>query len=219
MRLAPGDPPLFMFLASDTQGMTAQQVRDQLGIREGYKGRGDDAGVSTSEFQKEKLGLNDPIYIQYFRWLSRVVRGDFGRAMRTAELIGPQMALHIGVTFRLTVLSMLLSVFIGIVVGPVSALYQYSLFDNVVSFLTYIIISVPGFFATWAIIIFAIKLGWFPAGGMYNPRTGGDFMDRLYHLILPVFVMGISGSAGLIRWTRTSVLERCAPIMSLLPAQ
>ena len=98
MRLAPGDPTLFMFLASDTQGMTPQQVRDQMGIREGYKGRGDEESVSTSEFQKEKLGLNDPIPVQYFRWLGKVVQGDFGRAMRTAELIGPQMALRIGVT-------------------------------------------------------------------------------------------------------------------------
>ncbi len=208
MRLAPGDPTLFMFLASDTQGMTAQQVRDQMGIREAYKGRGDEEGVSTSEFQRERLGLNDPIPVQYFRWVSRVAQGDFGRAMRTAELIGPQMALRIGVTVRLTVLSLLLSIIIGLVVGSLSAIYQYSLFDNVVSFLTYIIISVPGFLlATWVIIIFAIKLGWFPAGGMYNPRTGGDFSDRLYHLLLPVLTMGISGSAGLIRWTRTSVLE------------
>ena len=208
MRLAPGDPTLFMFLASDTQGMTAQQVRDQLGMRETYKGRAGEEGVSTSEFQRNKLGLNDPIPVQYFRWLNRVVRGDFGRAMRTAELIGPQLMLRIGVTIRLTVLAMLLSVFIGIVVGSLSAVYQYSWFDNIVSFLTYIIISVPGFLvATWAIIIFAISLGWFPAGGMYNPRTGGDLMDRLYHLMLPVSVMGISGSAGLIRWTRTSVLE------------
>jgi peptide/nickel transport system permease protein len=208
MRLAPGDPTLFMFLASDTQGMTPQQVRDQMGIREGYKGRGDEEAVSTSEFQKEKLGLNDPIPMQYFRWLGKVLQGDFGRAMRTAELIGPQMALRIGVTLRLTVLSLLLSVSIGIVVGSISALYQYSTFDNVVSFLTYIIISVPGFLiATWVIIIFAIRLGWFPSGGIYNPRTGGDFVDRLHHLVLPVMVMGISGSAGLIRWTRTSVLE------------
>ena len=208
MRLAPGDPTLFMFLASDTQGMTPQQVRDQMGIREGYKGRGDEESVSTSEFQKEKLGLNDPIPVQYFRWLGKVLQGDFGRAMRTAELIGPQMALRIGVTMRLTILSLLLSISMGILIGSLSALYQYSTFDNIVSFLTYILISVPGFLvATWVIIIFAIRLGWFPSGGIYNPRTGGDFADRLHHLVLPVMVMGISGAAGLIRWTRTSVLE------------
>lgn len=208
MRLAPGDPTLFMFLASDTQGMTPQQVRDQMGIREAYKGRGDEEVVSASEFQKEKLGLNDPIPVQYFNWMSKMVQGDFGRAMRTAELIGPQMRLRVGVTIRLTILATLLSVLIGIVVGSISALYQYSLFDNVVSFITYIFIGVPGFLlATWVIIFFSIRLGWFPAGGMYNPRTGGDFADRAYHMALPVLVMGISGSAGLIRWTRSSVLE------------
>ena len=104
MRLAPGDPTLFMFLASDTQGMTPQQVRDQMGIREAYKGRGDEEVVSASEFQKEKLGLNDPIPVQYFNWVSKMVQGDFGRAMRTAELIGPQMRLRVGVTIRLTIL-------------------------------------------------------------------------------------------------------------------
>ena len=128
--------------------------------------------------------------------------------MRTAELIGPELAVRVRVTVRLTVLATLLSVGIGVVAGSLSALYQYSTFDNVVSFITYILISVPGFlFATWVIIIFAIRLGWFPAGGMYNPRTGGDFWNRVYYLILPVTAMGVSGSAGLIRWTRTSVLE------------
>ncbi|MDE0633753.1 MAG: ABC transporter permease [Caldilineaceae bacterium] len=208
MRLAPGDPTLFMFVASDTQGMTPQQVRDQLGIQESYKGRGSDEGVSTSEYLHERLGLNDPIPVQYVRWLGKVLQGDFGRAMRTAELITPELAVRIGVTVRLTVLSTLLSVFIGVVVGSLSAIYQYSTFDNVVSFLTYILISVPGFLlATWVIIIFAIRLGWFPSGSLYNPRTGGDFWDRAYHLILPVLAMGISGSAHLIRWTRSSVLE------------
>ena len=208
MRLAPGDPTLFMFVASDTQGMTPQQVRDQLGIQESYKGRESEDSVSSSEYLHERLGLNDPIPLQYIRWLGKVVQGDFGRAMRTAELISPELAVRIGVTVRLTVLSMLLSVFIGVFVGSLSAIYQYSTFDNVVSFLTYILISVPGFLlATWVIIIFAIRLGWFPSGGMYNPRTGGDFWDRAYHLILPVLAMGISGSAHLIRWTRSSVLE------------
>lgn len=208
MRLAPGDPTLFMFVTAETQGMTPQQVRDQLGIQEAYKGRGEDEGTSNRDFLHERLGLNDPIHVQYFRWLGRVVQGDFGRAMRTAELIGPELAVRVRVTIRLTVLATLLSVGIGVIAGSLSALYQYSAFDNIVSFITYILISVPGFLlATWVIIIFAIRLGWFPAGGMYNARTGGDFWDRVYYLILPVLAMGISGSAGLIRWTRTSVLE------------
>lgn len=208
MRLAPGDPTLFMFMATDTEGMTAQQVRDQMGIQEAYKGRSDEESISNTEFQKEKLGLNDPIPLQYGRWLGKMLQGDFGRGMRTAELIGPEMRTRISVTVRLSVFATLLSILIGVFVGSLSAIYQYSIFDNVVSFITYIIIGVPGFLlATGAILYFSIDLGWFPAGGLYNPRTGGDFLDRVYHLLLPVLVMGISGSAGLIRWTRTSVLE------------
>lgn len=208
MRLAPGDPTLFMFMATDTEGMTAQQVRDQMGIREAYKGRSDDESISSADFQKEKLGLNDPIPVQYLRWLSKMVQGDFGRGMRTAELIGPEMRTRIGVTLRLSIFATLLSILLGVVIGSLSAIYQYSAFDNIVSFITYFIIGTPGFLlATGAILIFAVRLGWFPSGGLYNPRTGGDFVDRAYHLLLPVLVMGISGSAGLIRWTRTSVLE------------
>jgi peptide/nickel transport system permease protein len=207
MRLAPGDPTLFMFMASDTQGMSPQEVRDKFGVRENLKGR-EGEPVSVNEYQRDKLGLNDPIIVQYARWLWKVLHGDFGRAMRTAELIGPQMLLRIGVTIRLTVFSTLLSVCIGIVAGTLSAIYQYSWFDNMMSFFTYIVISVPGYLiATWSIILFAITLHWFPAGGMYNPRTGGDFWDRVYHLVLPVLTMGISGSAGLVRWTRTSVMN------------
>lgn len=208
MRLAPGDPTLFMFMARDTQGLTAVEVRDMFDVRENLKGRETEQAVGVREYQREKLGLNDPIIVQYGRWLWKVLHGDFGRAMRSAELIGPEMAVRVGVTVRLTVLSTLLSISIGIVAGTLSAIYQYSWFDNLMSSFTYIVISVPGYLvATWSIILFAITLHWFPAGGMYNPRTGGDFWDRLHHLILPVLTMGISGSAGLIRWTRTSVLN------------
>jgi peptide/nickel transport system permease protein len=208
LRLAPGDPTLFMFMSNDTTGMSAVEVRDMFDVRESHKGREGEQDVSVREYQREKLGLNDPIIVQYGRWLGKVLQGDFGRAMRSAELIGPEMATRVGVTIRLTAFSTLLSVLIGIVAGTLSATFQYSWFDNLMSFFTYIVISVPGYLiATWSIILFAITLHWFPAGGMYNPRTGGDFWDRLHHMMLPVLAMGISGSAGLIRWTRTSVLN------------
>ena len=208
LRLAPGDPTLFMFMARDTTGMSAMEVRDIFDVRETHRGREGEQDVGVREYQRDKLGLNDPIIVQYGRWLGKVVQGDFGRAMRSAELIGPEMATRIGVTIRLTVFATLLSVLIGVVAGTLAATFQYSWFDNLMSFFTYIVISVPGYLiATWSIILFAITLHWFPAGSMYNPRTGGDFWDRLYHMMLPVLAMGVSGSAGLVRWTRTSVLN------------
>lgn len=60
MRLAPGDPTLFMFMATDTEGMTAQQVRDQMGIQEAYKGRSDEESISNTEFQKQNSGSTTP---------------------------------------------------------------------------------------------------------------------------------------------------------------
>ena len=118
------------------------------------------------------------------------------------------MRLRIGVTVRLTIVSTLLSLIIGLSLGSLSALFKDSVFDRLISLLTYILLCVPGFLlASVALIFFAFTLGWFPAGGMYDPIKGGGLADRLYHLVLPWLLMGISGSPGLIRFSRTSVLE------------
>jgi peptide/nickel transport system permease protein len=199
IHLAPGNPVIFMMMqAGQTGQMTGQQVMDQYSNLSG-------------DFLKQReheLGLDKPLLVQYVDWLGQIAHGDLGRSMINGDEIGPIMLLRLPVTLQLTVTSLLISVLIGVTLGTLTALHQYSWLDQVVSFLSYIGMSVPGFLlALLAISVVALHLEWLPAGRMYDAATGGTFSDRLVHMILPVLVIGISGSVGIIRYTRTSVLE------------
>jgi peptide/nickel transport system permease protein len=198
MHLAPGNPLLFMLTMQGTGSMSAQQAVSEF------------SGL-TGDFLKKReheLGLDQPLVVQYVNWLGQIAHGDLGRSMQTGELIAPEMLLRLGVTVQLTIPSLIISVTLGILLGTLAAVHQNSWFDQVVSFFTYVLMAVPGFMlGLGAIAIVALQLKWLPFGTMYDPATNGALGDRLLHLIMPLTVIGISGSVGIIRFTRTSVLE------------
>jgi len=199
IHLAPGDPLIFLMMRTDpTGGITNQQVLEANNNLHG----------DFLEKRRQELGLDQAIPVQYVNWLSQVAHGDLGRSMIDGSPIFPEMKVRLGITLQLTILSLLVGIVIGISLGTLSALYQYSWFDNLVSFVSYIFMSVPGFFlALVAIDLFALKLKLVPVGRVYDAATGGALDDRLYHLLMPVLVIGVSSSVGLLRYTRTSVLE------------
>ena len=221
VRLAPGDPMAFMMIAGMDLATGSGETRMLLSASRG-EGDGeemdeeqesvswrdkDEEQVSFMDAKRRELGLDQPIILQYVRWLGKVVlHGDFGLSMQSYRPINEDMVLRIGVTLRLTILSMVISVALGIAAGTVSGIYPNSLFDRIVSLYTYTVVSIPGFlYATMFVLIFAMLLNWFPTGGMYNPRGAGGLGDRIYHLILPLVAMGTYGSAGMIRFVRISV--------------
>jgi peptide/nickel transport system permease protein len=199
IHLAPGDPLIFLMMQTDpTSGMTNRQVLEANSNLHG----------DFLENKRHELGLDQPIPVQYINWLSQLARGDLGRSMIDGSQIFPEMVVRLGITLQLTILSLIVSIIIGLSLGTLSALHQYSWFDNFVSLSCYVFMSVPGFFlALVAIDLFALKLKWFPVGRVYDAATGGTLDDRLHHLILPVLVIGLSSSVALLRYTRTSVLE------------
>ena len=199
IHLAPGDPLIFLMMQSDpTGGMTNRQVLEANNNLHG----------EFLDKRRQELGLDQPVPVQYVNWLGQVLRGDLGRSMIDGSAIFPEMKVRLGITLQLTILSLLVGIVIGISLGTLSALYQYSRFDNLVSFVSYIFMSVPGFFlALVAIDLFALKTKLVPVGRVYEAATGGTLDDRLYHLLMPVLVIGVSSSVGLLRYTRASVLE------------
>lgn len=199
IHLAPGDPLIFLMMQTDpTSGVTNQQFLERNANLHG----------DFLDKRRHELGLDQPIPVQYVRWLNQVIHGDLGRSMIDGSQIFPEMKIRLGITLQLTVLSLVFGIVVGLTFGTVSAIYQYSWFDGIVSLLTYFGMSVPGFFlALVAIDIVALQLKLLPAGRMFEAATGGTLDDRLVHLILPVAVVGLSGSVGLLRYTRASVLE------------
>ncbi len=173
------------------------------------------------EQMRRNLGLDQPLHIQYFKWLSAFLRGDFGYSfgqMRPISEILPQVLWN---TLQLTLISLVIIFILGMLIGIVQAVRQYSLADNVLTFLALFFYSMPSFWlALMLILLFSLKAaqwglpGWlqFPAaqmmsvGAEYLP-PGAQLVDRLEHLFLPAVALGIGSAAGVARYMRGSMLE------------
>ena len=160
-----------------------------------------------------KYGLDQPMHIQYVRWLGNVLHGDFGESFRHRRPVSHLLAEAVPYTLQLTVLAVLFDVLIGITLGIISAVKQYSLWDKVVTVGSLIIYAIPGFWlALMLVLMFSVNLGWFPTSQTRSMdyeflSMWGKVGDRLWHLVLPVFVLGIASAAGTARYMRNKLLE------------
>ncbi len=153
-----------------------------------------------------KLGLNDPVLVQYWRWASRFVSGDFGSSMLMNRPIAPILSEAIQRSLVLTLTSFVLIAIIGVTLGVAAALRHNRPLDHAVSVATYLGIAVPEFF--WAIVVilvFASYLGWLPASG-YEPLSAG-FWPWAKHLIAPTITLVFAHLAHVSRLTRSSMIE------------
>lgn len=189
--MAPGDP-MDMYVEAQRQRQVDPQV---------------------IEFFRQKYGLDLPIHVQYGKWLGNVVKGDFGESFRYRRPVLDLIAERIPYTLQLTLLALLFSTILGIVLGIVSAVKQYSALDKGITLGSLIIYSIPGFWmALVLILVFAVNLGWLPTSQTRSMdyeffSLGGKILDRLWHLILPVFVLGIGAAAHKARYVRNRMLE------------
>ena len=161
----------------------------------------------------EKLGLNQPIIVQYFKWLGELCQGNFGYSYSNHKAIFPEMMHRTSVTLQLSVWSLLLSLVGGVMIGMYSALHQYKLADNIISILTFIGAAIPGFWlALMLILLFSLTLGWLPFIGLHSSdvvnMTGWAYnWDYIKHLIMPVFVMAFGNMTAWARYQRSAFLE------------
>ncbi|KQL46818.1 nickel ABC transporter permease [Brevibacillus choshinensis] len=160
---------------------------------------GNELDAATYELLKEKEGFNDPLYVQYFRYVGSVVLdGDFGTSYRTKANVSDEIFRRFSYTLLLTFASMIWAVIIGLFVGIVSAVKRNSWMDRIGMVSAITALSVPEFwFGLMLMQIFAVQLGWFPTSG------SGTFR----HLILPSLTLGLGVAAIIARFTRSSILE------------
>lgn len=148
----------------------------------------------------------------YFSWLGNMLRGDLGDSFLYQQPVGTVIAEHMWISFIISLVALVFQFAIAIPLGIVSATRQYSAVDYSVTIITMIGISLPSFFfAALLIKIFSSWLGWFPAFGLV---TGGSssvgfayVLDVLHHLVLPMIVLVVLSIGGLMRYTRTNMLE------------
>lgn len=153
------------------------------------------------------LGLKDPWYVQYWRWFSRLLHGDFGQSIIMQRPAGPLVFEAFGRSALLAGVAIVLVAIFGIWLGIHSATHRGMLSDRVLTLAQYFFIAVPEFFwAILAIILFSVWLGWLPATG-YTPIGDGGVGRWLIHLILPVATLVTGLIAHVSRLTRSSMLE------------
>jgi ABC-type dipeptide/oligopeptide/nickel transport system permease component len=154
---------------------------------------------------RQQLGLDDPIYVQYMRFIQNAVRGDFGRSIRTRRPVLVEIKEAFPKSLELVGAGMIVAILVGVITGIVSASRQYSIFDKASMLFAILGISMPSFwFGLMIIILFAGELGWFPVSG-----RGGAFytLKGLKYLFMPALTMGLGTAAYLARLTRSSMLE------------
>lgn len=160
------------------------------------------------EAKKIALGLDQPIYVQYFVWLGQLLHGNMGYSIKSYQSVAEMIGSHIGPTLLLMGVSMLVSLLISIPAGIYSAIRQYSKGDYAVVTMSFLGSSIPSFFLSLLLIfLFTVKLGWLPSGGMTTLGTDGGFLDVAKHMIMPVAVLAFSMAGSNIRYIRSSMLE------------
>ena len=167
---------------------------------------GEDADYEQVEAMREAMGLLDPIPVQFWNFVSGVATGDFGESIFSGHKVSKLILDRVEPTLSLALISLSISIIVSIPAGVLAAWKMNSIFDRIVMILALTGYAVPYFALGYVIIIlFAVKLPWFPAGGyVYMSES---FTQYIYHLLLPSFVLGFAGSALITRMTRATMLE------------
>ena len=161
---------------------------------------------SVIEAYRARLGVDQPVHIQYVRWLSAAATGDLGTSFSTTRPVSEMILERLPATLELMATSFVLAAIMAIGLGIFSAVKQYSLFDYFSTGVSFLGIAMPVFwFALILQMIFSVKLGWLPVAGT---ETVGDTSlgDHLKHLILPAVVLSFRNVAGWSRYLRASLL-------------
>lgn len=160
------------------------------------------------ELRREALGLNDPVPVQYAKWLNQLLHGNLGYSFLNGEPVAGRIADRMGPTLALSVAALVVAYLVAIPIGVISATRQYSAIDYLSSVLALIGVSVPNFFLGLGLIyIFSLTLHWLPVSGMRTLGAAETMGDYILHMILPVLVLSAQFMGSVTRYTRSSMLD------------
>jgi peptide/nickel transport system permease protein len=176
--------------------------------------QGEDIDTAQLAVLEEQYGLNQPIYVQYWKWISGILfRGDWGRSFEWGKPVSELIWDRIGVTMLISVLTLLLSWAIAIPAGVYAATHQYSFLDYFMSFISFAALGTPSFLV--ALIFLWIALAFFGVNisGLYSeefvsaPWSLAKFLNMLSHIWLPVVILALDNTAAVIRTLRANLLD------------
>jgi peptide/nickel transport system permease protein len=184
MRLLPGDPIRMIITAANTESFTEEEI---AAVRHEY-------------------GLDRPLVIQYFSWISDVLHGNLGESILQKIPVADEIVRRIPITFHLGILAFILGIIIGIPLGIIAAVRRGTWLDTLVTTLANLGITVPAFWLGFLLIfVFAMHFNWLPVMGYTSPFT--DFWQNTREIIMPVFCLALFPIASTARQTRSSMLE------------
>lgn len=168
---------------------------------------GDQADPEAIAALREALGLNDPLPVQYLRWLGGVLQGDLGQSLYSDESMVSMLLSHLGPTLSLTVFALAISLIVAVPLGILAARKRGALADNAISVFSMIGISMPSFLlGLLLMLVFAVTLRWLPAAG-YKTLAEDGMAEHLRYLVMPAIALGFMEAGLILRMTRSSMLE------------
>lgn len=167
---------------------------------------------NTIEALRVKAGFYDPLPVQYWNWISKAFRGDFGQSYTYKYEVTKLIGERIGNTVWLSLLTLILTYLIALPLGMIAGRFQNSWADKAIVVYTFITYSIPVFvFALILLWLFGYTLGWFPTRGSVDSDvvagTMGYYVNKFHHMILPAFTMAILSTTGTIQYLRTGVID------------
>jgi peptide/nickel transport system permease protein len=177
--------------------------------------RAQGGNVSQDQIRALELryGINDPLPVKYYKWVSGFAVGDFGQSFEYNKQVSELIWGRLGFTLALSLSSLLFAWLVAIPIGVYSATHKYTLPDYLITFLQFLGVSIPGFLLALVLMIFSSQvLGW-DVGGLFSnqyvdaPWSGGKLLDLLKHIWVPIVVIGASTTAGLTRVMRGNLLD------------
>lgn len=178
------------------------------------RAQGDQVDAAEMDALRERYGLDQPVYVQYFKWISGIVlRGDWGQSFEWRKPVNELIWERIGLTMVISGTALLVSWFIAIPIGVYSATHQYSWLDYVLTLFSFVGLGTPGFLLALIIMFWAQSRLGINVGGLFSeefilaPWSWAKLVDMLKHIWIPLIIVAVGSTAGNIRITRANLLD------------
>lgn len=174
---------------------------------------GDASSMGHAEALRERYGLNKPMHERYLKWIGGFVRGDFGESFEYEQEVNTLIWDRLAFSMLISISSLLFTYAVAIPLGIYSATHQYKLADHALTLVSFLGMSLPAFLVALGLMVFAFQTFGMPLFGLFSdqyevaPWNWAKLMDFLKHLWIPVVVVGLNGTAGLMRIMRSNLLD------------
>lgn len=177
------------------------------------RAQGGNMQQSQIDALRARYGVDDPFFVQYFKWISRTLQGDFGTSFDTDQKVADRIWSRLGISLALSIVALIITYTISIPIGVYSATHRYTVPDYLITFFQFLGLSIPGFLLALLLLVAATQLWNQPVGGLFSPEyidapwSLAKLLDFFKHTWIIVVVLTVVSTAGLTRVMRGNLLD------------